>query len=545
MFSIQGCIVLSFSLLVLFEKVLTLISEMRRPRLKRMLMICLSSVSIFIFYRYFMWQLEMNSVFPVLISSSQKYNLARMKHAIFSSDVKEGSCLSSWDSKENITISQHRVPISNLNIDSLIKESGLNLGDAFVSDTENIFSDEAMMISGLPHFTARIPAVVFHKNVFLAFCEARFEGFHDFGEMMIAMRRGVLLEDGDVAWQKIQLIAGIETFRTMNPSPVVDLINDAVVLVFATFPSSMSFEQMMSFPSFPLSKLYVMTSYDLGVSWSEPNDITLQTILKMNPNPVLLVPGPGHSIQMKCGRIIVPVNYFTQDINSLKIHNMCKNCTNYNRIIYSDDGGITWSLGKRSQFTRDAITRPIYLNEVQAVEVEGNTVCLNSRTLQAAHPRAISLSMDGGKTLSKSFLAKELIEPGYKRDGKPIPGGGCAGSVIGFDAPSSPSSESSHARKRWVLFSNPAHVSFRVQLSLRLSIDGCRTWSPPWKIFPFKAAYSDLTYFESKIKGRKQHLIAVLFEGGYDNVIENMKLKIFNLEAVLSGIKSEIDFPNR
>lgn len=37
--------------------------------------------------------------------------------------------------------------------------------------------------------------------------------------------------------------------------------------------------------------IFFKQSYDLGVSWSEPNDITLQTILKMRPNPVLLVPG--------------------------------------------------------------------------------------------------------------------------------------------------------------------------------------------------------------------------------------------------------------
>lgn len=44
---------------------------------------------------------------------------------------------------------------------------------------------------------------------------------------------------------------------------------------------------------------------------------------------------------------------------------MCANCTNLNRIIYSDNGGIDWSVGDTSKFTRDGTGVPIYLNEVQ------------------------------------------------------------------------------------------------------------------------------------------------------------------------------------
>lgn len=66
----------------------------------------------------------------------------------------------------------------------------------------------------------------------------------------------------------------------------------------------------------------------------------------------------------------------------------------------------------------------------QAVEVDDNAICLNTRTLKAKHPRAITVSLDGGKTLSRSYLAKELIEPGYKKDGKPVPGAGCEVNIL-------------------------------------------------------------------------------------------------------------------
>lgn len=36
-------------------------------------------------------------------------------------------------------------------------------------------------------------------------------------------------------------------------------------------------------------------------------------------------------------------------------------------------------------------------------------------------------------------------------------------------------------------------------------------------------------------------MIAILFEGGIERVQEGLRFKVFNLEAVLSGIKSEYE----
>ena len=46
--------------------------------------------------------------------------------------------------------------------------------------------------------------------------------------------------------------------RTMNPSPIVDKQKDAIVLVFAAFPTDMSFHDLMYFAGHPTSKLFVM-----------------------------------------------------------------------------------------------------------------------------------------------------------------------------------------------------------------------------------------------------------------------------------------------
>lgn len=60
---------------------------------------------------------------------------------------------------------------------------------------------------------------------------------------------------------------------------------------------------------------------------------------------------------------------------------MCENCSNINRIIYSDNGGIDWSVGESAMHTRDAYGVPIYLNEVQVSLcfcIRHWTNCLNS-----------------------------------------------------------------------------------------------------------------------------------------------------------------------
>lgn len=83
---------------------------------------------------------------------------------------------------------------------------------------------------------------------------------------------------------------------------------------------------------------------------------------------------------------------------------------------------------------------------------------------------------------------------------------------------------------------------FREQMSIRLSRDGCTTWSVPWTIHSNSSAYSDLTYFETFIK-RDSHTqrtqnFALLYEAGYDSPYNSIYFKMFNLEAVLSGIQN-------
>ncbi len=104
--------------------------------------------------------------------------------------------------------------------------------------------------------------------------------------------------------------------------------------------------------------------------------------------------------------------------------------------------------------------------------------------------------------------------------------------MIGFPAPSDEKSNT------WVLFSNPASPKFRERLSVRISQDGCRTWSRPWTIHPDASGYSDLAYFESKDpeSGLNSQNFGIVFEGGKEVPHETIMFKMFNLEALERGL---------
>ena len=105
--------------------------------------------------------------------------------------------------------------------------------------------------------------------------------------------------------------------------------------------------------------------------------------------------------------------------------------------------------------------------------------------------------------------------------------------MIGFPAPNG----MNFGHKTWVVLTNPADRVERQNLSIRLSIDGCQSWSAPFKIHDVYAAYSDITYFEAtNSNGTSVPHLAVLFEGGLGGPYEYTKFRILSLEQVLIGI---------
>ncbi|OAB46427.1 sialidase family protein [Paenibacillus antarcticus] len=142
---------------------------------------------------------------------------------------------------------------------------------------------------------------------------------------------------------------------------------------------------------------FVMMSYsdDEGVSWSQPTIINDQ--IKTN-DMKFLGTAPGVGIQLKkgvyAGRLIVPM-YYTSNLYS----------TEYSAVMYSDDNGLTWTLGESPNVGR--IGGAQKLHESQLVEMPDGQVKMFARTIGKT---AIATSFDGGLTWDDQVdLSAELV----------------------------------------------------------------------------------------------------------------------------------------
>ncbi|XP_077999967.1 sialidase-2-like [Glandiceps talaboti] len=394
----------------------------------------------------------------------------------------------------------------------------------FMSETMDIF------VSNEEFNVVRIPAMIFHDQRFLIFCEAR-DRAEDFGYMRLVSKRGTLLSNNTVVWEKTQFVVYKEGMRFMNPSPVYDKTKNNVILVFLGIESTLSEKQMLRDGQHQI-RVYVMKSSDYGDSWSQPKDITASTIDTIQvPVAAAYAPGPGHGIQLKSGRLLIAGNHYQKDWSGLIGPKGLYNCSDYSNVIYSDDGGDTWSMGGILPRSRDYLGRKIFANEAQVAELDNGVVVMAMRTLDHHQSRAQAFSYDGGLTFQRGEVIPNLIEPGYKvANGILVPrvSPGCQGSIISF-----PSPNGSPGNHTWALFSNPASETTRKFMSLRLSYDGCRTWSNPHTIYPWYSGYSDLTYLGEGFLG---HTFAIIHEGGYSSEFEKIMMEIFTLDALVKGL---------
>ena len=122
------------------------------------------------------------------------------------------------------------------------------------------------------------------SGTLLAFCEGREEGPHDWQALYVVLKRST---DNGVTWESMQVLAGDGERTHHNPTAVVDRETGTVWLAFGI----------------DAHQVYVMNSTDNGVSWSEPKDITKDVKLA---SWTYMVTGPGHGIQLKNGRLLIP-----------------------------------------------------------------------------------------------------------------------------------------------------------------------------------------------------------------------------------------------
>jgi sialidase-1 len=327
----------------------------------------------------------------------------------------------------------------------------------------------------------RIPAIIRIPNGnLLAFCEGRVNNASDFGDINIVMKRSV---DNGKFWDPIQTVVDNATLQAGNPAPVVDLTDPQYPngRIFLFYNTGNNHENEVRKGN-GLREVWYITSTDSGKSWSDPENITLQTHRPKQPgvNKLYDFPEdwrsyantPGHAMQFTSGkykgRIYIAANHSSGDPqDSFKDYNA--------HGFYSDDHGKTFHISENVSIQGS--------NESMAVELADDQLVMNTRNQQGdIRERIISISSDGGSNWDTTYFDSQLPDPV------------CQGSMITINK-----------SNNIIAFCNAADKVRRNGLTLRISEDGGKTWAKSWIIDKDFSetkgdytAYSDLVVLDEK-----------------------------------------------
>lgn len=345
----------------------------------------------------------------------------------------------------------------------------------------------------------RIPGIVVTpKGTALAYCEARKNNSSDWGEIEVHLRRST---DGGKTWMPSQHIAhkleriegnprkktGGENEQTVNnPVAIVNRKKGAIEFLYCI----------------NYARCFSMRSTDDGVTWSEPVEITASfEPFRSKYDWKVIATGPGHGIQLKSGRLMVPI--------WLAYGKTGDHAPSAAGTIYSDDHGNTWRAGDVAVPNEGEWGNP---NETMLTELSDGRVMLVTRSVSKPNRKIITTSRDGATNWTKPEFHDQLWEPI------------CMASIISH--PSKPGT---------LIFSNPHSLAMgkggtetpagrgkRENLSIKLSRDDGKTWPVNKTLEAGPSAYSDLAVL-------KDGTVLCLYENG--NSITSAR---FNLEWLTS-----------
>ena len=214
------------------------------------------------------------------------------------------------------------------------------------------------------------------------------------------------------------------------------------------------------------SHLLMITSDDDGATWSEPIDITAQVkadwmcFLGTGPGNAIQLTGPEHA-----GRILAPV-YYSHEAGGTGYLSCAA--------IYSDDGGVSWTLGASPNDGREVLGAVVSSRDLaderaslyESVLVEGadGAVHVWARNQHPAGRVAHAVSRDGGATWGEVDYHDQLTEIFSQPNAIAVTG---AHDAAGVADPGS----------RSIVFANASQMlPFRGCGVMRLSHDDGATW---------------------------------------------------------------------
>ncbi|OPJ86785.1 sialidase-4 [Patagioenas fasciata monilis] len=401
--------------------------------------------------------------------------------------------------------------------------------------------------------TYRVPALLYLPCVakLLAFAEERLSA-DDAHANLLVLRRGSVY-GSYVEWDDMRVLetATLQHHRSMNPCPLYDEFTGTLFLFFITVLGRTP-EAYQIVTGQNVTRLCCVTSTDQGLSWSAAMDLTQQVIGGAIKDWATFALGPGHGIQLRSGRLLVPAYSYHIDCKEC-FGQLCKT-TPHSFAFYSDDHGRRWHFG---EFIPNLQT-----GECQLVSVDeedgSNVLYCNARSPLGFRVQA--LSTDDGAVFHGGQLVQRLVEPPH----------GCHGSIIGFPAPFqfqylspgqaavqgdptvNPSPPAFFRAPTWVLYSHPTSSMSRVNMGVHLSTfpRDVESWTEPWVIYEGPSAYSDLAYMElpyneASITGGPAIAFACLYENGTRSPYEQISFSMFTLHDVLQNIPLAAAAPRR
>ncbi|KAM9733430.1 sialidase-4 isoform 1-T2 [Menidia menidia] len=404
--------------------------------------------------------------------------------------------------------------------------------------------------------TYRVPALLYLSRFksFLAFCEERLSP-SDSQAHLLVMRKGIFYRNY-VEWGDICVLgtAFLPGHRSMNPCPVYDEFTGTLFLFFIAVLGHTS-ESYQLVTGKNVTRLCYVSSTDGGVTWSPVTDLTKRVIGETIKEWATFALGPGHGVQLKSGRLLVPAYAY---------HIECKECFGqlcltapHAFCFHSDTHGRSWRFG-------EAIPAPESVEcQMVSVDEEDGTNVLYCNARSPLGFRVQALSLDDGAVFQEGQLVPRLAETPN----------GCHGSVVGFPAPlhrcenlqSQPgrsrhwmtctaSGDPTPAPSRhgppadfltptWVVYSHPTWTSERKDLGVFLSLfpRDPDSWRGPWVIYEGPSAYSDLAYLELPPSPGAPPAVAFacLFECGTKTAYEEICFSIFTLYELIDHLPGD------
>jgi sialidase-1 len=359
----------------------------------------------------------------------------------------------------------------------------------FLSLPFSLFSQEKIPVftSGQEgHATYRIPAIISLPNgSLLAFAEGRVKGSADFGDINLVLKRS---DNRGKTWSPLQTLVDYDSLQAGNPAPVVDLLDPAhpqgVVYLFYNTGNNHEYQVRLNQG---IREIWVIKSYDLGATWTSPENITTQVHRANHPaaNPAYTHTAdwrhyantPGHAIQISegryKGRLYVAANHSVGDpqerFREYRAHGF-----------YSDDHGKSYQLSESLTFPGS--------NESTAAPLSQNRLLMSVRNQEGTvRQRILAYSSDGGATWEEEYFEPQLPDPV------------CQGSLLALGTENG---------KTLLAHSNASDPKDRNHLTVKISWDEGRTWNQSIPIDSNSdstknswTAYSDLVLLDRNTLG--------------------------------------------